>query len=59
MASDPAFRAERYRDISYRLWRLSLDQRRDISFENRRKLADIAEKLEDLAAHVEDAAATD
>ena len=46
-------RAARYREISYELWRLAIDQSRYMSFEARRELAKIAEDLEQLAAHVE------
>lgn len=57
--SDPASRAVRYREIAYRLWRMSLDQRRDVSFEARGCLATIADELEDLAERVEDEIAAD
>jgi hypothetical protein len=43
----------RYREIAYELWRLAIDQRRDVSFETRRELTTIAEDLEQLAARVE------
>ena len=46
-------RAARYREIAYELWRLALDQRREVSFETRRELATIAEDFEQLAARVE------
>ena len=47
-------RAAEYRDIAYRLWRISLDQRRDLGFELRRELAIIADEIEDLADKVEE-----
>ena len=50
----PASRAARYREIAHRLWRVSLDQSKDIAFEDRRKLATVADQLEDLAEAVED-----
>ena len=53
MASDRAQRAETYRKIGYRLWRLSLDRSKDISFEDRSQLATIANGLEELAERVE------
>lgn len=49
-----ASRATRYRDIAYRLWRISLDQSKDIPFEARRRLGALADELEDLAEAVED-----
>ena len=48
-----ASRAARYREIADRLWRMSLDQSKDIAFEDRRKLATIADQFEDLAEGVE------
>ena len=54
MASDPASRAADYREFGYRLWRISLDQRRDLGFEIRRELATLADEFEDLADQVED-----
>jgi len=47
-------RAVRYREMGYRLWRISTDRRRDISFELRSKLAQIADDLEGLADRLED-----
>ena len=35
------------------MWRISLDQRRDLGFEIRRELATIADEVEDLADQVE------
>jgi hypothetical protein len=52
MADDLSSRAERYRDIAQRLWRLSLE-RQGASFETRRSLGEIAEGFEDLAERVE------
>ena len=53
LAAEAETRAARYREIAYELWRLALDQRRDVSFETRRELATIAEDFEQLAARVE------
>ena len=52
MPPDRQSRAAHYREIGYRLWRLSLDQRRDIDFEDRRELAIVAEEFETLAERV-------
>ena len=54
MASDPESRAADYREFGYRLWRISLDQRRDIDFELRRELTIMADEFEDLAGRVEE-----
>jgi hypothetical protein len=48
-----ASRAERYRDIAYRLWRVSTDRSKDIRFEVRSSLARLADQFEDLADRVE------
>jgi hypothetical protein len=53
LATEADTRAARYREIAYELWRLAIDQRRDLSFETRRELTTIAEDLEQLAARVE------
>ena len=53
IASEIEARAARYREISYELWRVAIDQSKDVSFEARRQLAQIAEDLEQLAARVE------
>ena len=50
----PASRAAHYREIADSLWRMSLDQTKDISFEARRRIAAVADELEDLAKAVED-----
>jgi hypothetical protein len=52
MADDLSSRAERYRDIAQRLWRLSLD-RQDVRFEVCRSLGEIAEGFEDLAERIQ------
>jgi hypothetical protein len=54
MALSPIPRAARYREIAYRLWRMSTDRSLDIDFETRSRLATIADDLEDLAGRVED-----
>ena len=51
---NPASRAARYRQIAHRLWRVSLDQSKDINFEARSRIATVADELEDLAEAVED-----
>jgi hypothetical protein len=53
MLASAASRAARYREIAHRLWRVSLDQSKDI-FEDRSKLATIADQLENLAEAMED-----
>ena len=40
--------------IAHRLWRMSLDQNKDIGFEARRRIATVADELENLAEAVED-----
>ena len=54
MLPGSASRAARYREISHKLWRISLDQAKDIPFEARSRLATIADELQDLAEAVED-----
>ena len=45
MALSPISRAARYREIAYRLWRMSTDRSLDIGFETRSRLATIADDL--------------
>ena len=54
MALSAVPRAARYREIAYRLWRMSTDGSLNIGFETRHRLATIADDLEDLAERVED-----
>ena len=49
----PKKRAATYREIAYKLWRLSLDQRKNVAFELRSHVARIAEDLERFAGRVE------
>jgi hypothetical protein len=41
-----------YRDIADQLWRISLDQSRDIRFEGRSRLASMAVEFEERAARL-------
>jgi len=56
MALSPIPRAAQYREIAYRLWRMSTDRSLDIGFETRSRLVTIADDLEDLADDLEDLA---
>ncbi len=47
MALSPIPRAAQYREIAYRLWRMSTDRSLDIGFETRSRLVTIADDLED------------
>jgi hypothetical protein len=49
MFDDPTSRIVMLRTHAERLWRLSTDQAKNVSFETRRELARIADELDDMA----------
>lgn len=59
MSSELLSRAARYREISDELWRISTEAGRSISFDNRTRLATLADKFREMADRIEDEIAAD